>query len=739
MPTDVDPERADSLRVVQDDVAHPFGPSHRTWRILVVDDDPDVHVATHFSLRKATILGRRLEMLHAHSVEEAMALARSVSGIAVALVDVVMETPDAGLRLVRLLREIGLHEMRIILRTGYPGYAPELEVVNGYEIDDYRTKDEMTHTRMLTVLTASIRSYDQMHAIAKNRAGLRMIVASSTQLFRRSNLELFASGVLTQIAGLLGIEPSGLVCATGVRLSGLEHAKVICGIGRFGDLVGQPVEAIGDEAVKRLLIAARAHPGPIVQDGYLAINFRCEARRELAVVIEAPDELTTANLDLLKLFSTNVTIGFENLALVEELDRLAYLDPILETPNLNAFEAALRARLDGGAMDGRVAFASIDALQPLIAAYGPVAIRGMLRSVYERLVDGRSGDMTVARIGDGTFGLVGERNMIDASIVPSAFAAPFRICDVNISPTATTAIVDLADLAPDPASIMRTAVVALQHAKRTRRGQSMLYEDVKSEVDRRVDLQVALKRAVEHGDGLAVHLQPKVDLATSAVIGAEALLRWTNDGEAVSPAEFVPIAEAVGLTAELTRFVIAAIGDWHRSSGDRTRVPVAINLSMLDLNSQGFATRLFDALAGAGLSPDTVEFEVTEGIAMQNAPWAIDQTRALKEQGFRIALDDFGTGYSSLGQFDRLPIDTLKIDRSFIKRMEMASARHSLAAVVLAMANALDVECVAEGIETEEQKQALVFLGCRIGQGFLFGRPTSIPEFDRQFMARASA
>lgn len=157
----------------EDTVVYPASVSAAPWKILVVDDDVDVHEATEFALRKITILGRKLELIHAYSGEEGNRVFNANSDIAVLLLDVVMEEEHAGLQLVRQLREQGHHKPRIILRTGHPGYAPESRIIRDYDINDYRTKDELTRTRLITTLTASIRAYDYINMLEKNpfRAG----------------------------------------------------------------------------------------------------------------------------------------------------------------------------------------------------------------------------------------------------------------------------------------------------------------------------------------------------------------------------------------------------------------------------------------------------------------------------------------------------------------------------------------------------------------------------------------
>ncbi len=681
-----------------------------------------------------TIFDRPLELLHAHSVAEAWDQVRRHTDIAVGLIDVVMETPDAGLALVRDLREKGYREMRLVLRTGQPGYAPELAVISAYEIDDYRTKDEITQTRLITVLTGAIRSFEHLRRISHNRAGLEMIVKSANRLFQRTNFELFCQGVLTQVASLVGVEPHGLVCAKTVGADGVDTCRVVSAVGRLQYTLGSVVDSAFDPA-----IAALCHdpdqPNPIIRNGAIAFHFASSVEGRLFVYVEADCEVAEEDLSLLALFSTNISVGFENLSLIARLDRLAYIDPVLEIPNLNAFEAALEVQRTKLAPAARMALMSVDSYDSIVAVHGPHTAHLLLRAVYRALIENGGEGLIAARIGDDTFALLGDETSLDAGLVNRAIERPYTVDGIEIAVSATATLINLADVAADPSEAMRSASSALLHVERTHRGQVLPYNTaMRADVDRRFGLLTSLRRAVNSGEGLSVALQPKVHLGTRRVVGAEALLRWTREGEAVSPAEFIPIAESGGLTQPLTDFVVDTVGRWARARTGLLPLPVAINLSMADLNNPGFARRLLSRVALAELTPETVEFEVTEGVVMQNAMWAINQLQALKSEGFKIALDDFGSGYSSLGYFDRLPIDTLKIDRAFVAPLTVASARHSLAAIAVNMASIYNVGCVAEGVETAEQCQILEFLGCPVGQGYFLGRPVPIGEFAAKFL-----
>lgn len=726
----------DRFDLIDDEGGGPSNPKGRPWKVLVVDDEDDVHQATRFALRDMEIFGRPVELLHARSRQDALAMIGELGDVAVALVDVVMEEHDSGLELVRDLRAAGLDKLRIVLRTGHPGYAPERTVIDEYEIDDYRTKGELTRRRLVTVLTACIRTYEHLRVIERGRDGLELIIESSNQLFRRTNLELFSQGVLTQVAGLLDIAAHGIVISYPLdeEPGDLSETvgRVISATGHFAHLMGKLSTEVADPVLRERIETAVPDARPLVRDGYMTLHFTTDDGRGLIVLLETDLEISQPDLDLLKLFSNKISLSFENLALVEKLDNLAYVDTVLNVPNLNAFERALEKRFETSPLGNLcVALADIESYRTMAATYGFAATQKFLKEIYGDLnTDGR----VVARLDDGVFAILAETEKLDADWLEAVLTKPRRIDAIEFSTAATSAILDLADIERDPGTVLRAAKSALLHVRQAEAGKTVRYDlKMRADAERRVMLQSEMRRAIGNFDGFEVHLQPIVDLQTGELKSAEALLRWTLDGEAVAPGEFIPIAESAGLTGSLTDFVLETVGAWSIRRKAGPALPVSVNLSMEDLNRSSFLDHLLETVRRTGLTPETVSFEVTEGVAMHHDASAQSLVGALREKGFRIALDDFGTGYSSLAQFDRLPIDTIKIDRAFVKDLDTPNARRSMASIVLGMSETLDVGCVAEGIETEEQKQALIFLGCKTGQGFLLGRPTPIAEFDARF------
>jgi CheY-like chemotaxis protein len=248
------------IPILEDDpaAAPHIGPEHRTWRVLVVDDDPEVLIATRLALQGVELLGRELELIMATSAREARERLQQTSGIAAILLDVVMETTDAGLQLVKVIREeMGLKELRIILRTGEPGYAPEISVISNYDINDYKTKSELTQTRLLTALTAALRSYGYITVINSHRRGLEKIVRASAALLERQSLLEFAEGVLTQIAAVLQLPLDGLLCAQ--RGSPLEQGSkdgplyVLGAAGALAGYIARPIEDLDRPEILRVI------------------------------------------------------------------------------------------------------------------------------------------------------------------------------------------------------------------------------------------------------------------------------------------------------------------------------------------------------------------------------------------------------------------------------------------------------------------------------------------------------
>ncbi|MBO9717279.1 MAG: EAL domain-containing protein [Pseudoxanthomonas sp.] len=289
----------------------------------------------------------------------------------------------------------------------------------------------------------------------------------------------------------------------------------------------------------------------------------------------------------------------------------------------------------------------------------------------------------------------------------------------------------------DAATLAQHAETAMYEAKAAGGQRYGLYRrQMGAVLQRRIRLATRLDQAVRSG-GLALHYQPKVNLATGQLVGVEALARW-NDPEWgwVSPAEFIPVAEERGL--------IGPIGDWalataardfsHWSNGNALPWRVAVNVSARQLARGDFAERAEAMVCDAGAKPTDIELELTESMMARDPQLACAMTDRLAAAGFVLALDDFGTGYSSLSQLHRFRLQRLKIDLEFVQGMLIYPSHQAIVRAVIGMAKAMELEVVAEGVETEEQAECLRALGCDQGQGWLYGRPLPAADFARRWL-----
>jgi EAL domain-containing protein (putative c-di-GMP-specific phosphodiesterase class I) len=289
-----------------------------------------------------------------------------------------------------------------------------------------------------------------------------------------------------------------------------------------------------------------------------------------------------------------------------------------------------------------------------------------------------------------------------------------------------------------PEDIMRDADTAMYHAKSRGKARHELFDaDMHARVLDRLGLENDLRRAIDQQD-LVVHYQPIVSLASRRCVGFESLVRWTRKGKAVPPSTFIPIAEEIGLIEPLGTWVLeqacAAFADWHRRFPDSGLEYVTVNVSGRQLMQQNLLLVVEEAVRSAGMHPSDLRLEITETALMDSPGDAARVLGELREFGVKIYLDDFGTGFSSLSHLHKLPVDALKIDRSFVTSLLLPD-RPAIVESILALARTLKTGVVAEGIEEDVQASELERLGCTHAQGFLFSRPRPADAIEEMLAA----
>lgn len=701
-----------------------------SWRILVVDDDTEVHHAIRYALHGVRILGREVELVHAFSGAEAAHLLRQDRDFAVILLDVVMEASDTGLRLVNQIRqEIKLEETRIVLRTGQPGHAPPLEVLTHYDINDYRSKSELNQQRLLATLITALRSYQHIHAINENQRALRSIIQATSELMSHRGLDYFVAGVTAQLAELLDVPLQAfLLVAVGLDESGRRRkTRVLTAAGAYQQYLHHTLCEVQDARARDMLELAITEQRHVLADQSHVLFFKGD-RYPLAAYLEIPRSHLDPHLEILELFCHNVTLCANNLALIDQLHDLAYLDVLTGLSNRTQFLLDVDEHYQNPhAVADTLALLDVDYFNALVGTIGYSMADQVLQGIGQRLRHCFPGKQVfIARLAADTFGLLGPHTLINADRLQSVFAEPLVLQQTSLPITATMGVASLREVWSSSTAVIAGAFMALKEAKYHQRGGIKIYSsDMGREVESRMEVLHELSLAVR-GQVFFLVFQPQVHLSSGRVIGIEALIRWRRpDGSMVPPDRFIPISENTGM--------IVDIGTWVFETACRQlqqlhtlgwkQIPMGINASVAQFHDPKFLSMIKHTVTAAQLPPQSIEIEITETMAMQEIGLVTSTIDAVKEMGLRVAMDDFGTGFSSLASLQRLNVDRLKVDRSFVRDLHHGTHGQSIVRVIATLGHELGMEVLAEGVETVEQSTCLREMGYDTAQGYFFARP----------------
>src|SRR6266853_879590 len=430
----------------------------------------------------------------------------------------------------------------------------------------------------------------------------------------------------------------------------------------------------------------------------------------------------------------------------------AFHDSLTGLPNRALFLDRLEHRLALEKRRHQTSFSvlvlDIDRFKVINDSLGHVLGDQLLIEVGRRLQPTLRPGRTVARLSGDEFTILLEDvpNAADARKVADRLheelRTPFQLADQEVFSGASIGIAHGNAAYARPEDILRDADTALYRAKAQGRGRCVEF-DV-SMHDRAVELlhlETALRRALDRRE-FRIHYQPVVSLTTGQITGAEALLRWKHPERGlVPPMDFIPLAEETGLIIEIGAWVLKEacrqMKEWQEKLG-QAQLEIGVNLSSRQFQVPGLVAQVAEVLQSTGLSPRSLRLEVTESLLMDKHPNVAQTMIELRAMGVRIDLDDFGTGYSSLSYLHQFPIDTLKIDRSFVQRMGSTDDALEIVNTILALANSLDMEVVAEGVETEQQLELLRKMRCSYAQGYHLSRPIEAAQFETLLGTRRS-
>jgi diguanylate cyclase (GGDEF)-like protein/PAS domain S-box-containing protein len=505
--------------------------------------------------------------------------------------------------------------------------------------------------------------------------------------------------------------------------------------GFFGDaaVMGRTLPDLagpdGREEVSRALARMRDRARP----GHHEELWRLSGRdgRPVQVTVRCSDLRGDPTVEGLVLTLRDVT---EERRLNDQLKHLAFHDPLTGLPNRRLFQdraARAVAAARRGGHDAAVVFVDLDDFKMVNDTKGHATGDALLAAVGKRLSEAVRESDTAARLGGDEFALLIERIADPAEAdaladrLMRAFSSPFSILGRQVVVAATAGVATTRD-SGDADELLRHADLALYAAKSEGKRQWRRYQPAHAAgMIRRQEMRSALDEALS-SSAFTLAYQPIVALDSGGIVGFEALVRWLHpDWGLMMPGEFIALAEETGHIVQLGDWVLRQaardMGRWQAQAP--SDLYVSVNVSARQFLVPGFAGSVADALASAGLDPRALLLELTESALLDRDERVDSALREVKRAGVRLAIDDFGTGYSTLSYLQELPIDVLKIDKSFIDGVTSSPRRQVLVEGIIAIASGLSLQVIAEGIETEEQRETLIAAGCHYGQGYLLAKP----------------
>lgn len=695
------------------------------WVVAIIDDDKSVHDSTRLALHGLEFEGRGFHFLSAYSAVEGRVLLENTPDIACVLLDVVMENSQAGLDLADEIRgRMRNRAIRIILRTGQPGYAPPMEVLAHSDINDYREKTELTRSRLWASVVCALRGYRHIRALERNQEGLEMMIRSSSRLMQRRPVEELAQEVVTCLAAHLGVEPEGLVCVQ--HKSERRAATIVGGAGQYAELTGQRLDALRDDDLRASIGEVLKRKVDVIGDDSTAFSIDTPDWSGVIYLrgrIEPDDEQKR----ILSLFCRNVSLSFENIRLFDVIAGIAFTDSVTGLSSRARLDETVRPLVEAGKRPLALVI-DIDHFHFYNQYFGRAFGDAILAGFADRLRGLCPNASRIGRLYGDIFCLILPEQEFSSEVI-ARLSGPLLI---NGNPMRLGFTFGQArythehDDAGGAGELIQKAEIALKVAKARCRGTVVQFSDdlERAEQDR-VALANELREALVEERGISLVYQPQVDCRSNRIRSVEALMRWNSPQRGiVPPSLFIPAAEATGLIVELGFLALRRACREMKPFLDKGWINhIAVNVSALQLREPGLLTNFGQIIREEGLDESQIEIEITESAALTEENTIALFTEA-RNKGHKIALDDFGTGYSSLSILRWLPLDLVKIDQSFLPRdTGSRNSSRSIIPLITEICRQLGFESILEGVETPAQLAMAQEAGTDFVQGYLIARP----------------
>ena len=721
------------------------GTSQKNWVMLSVEDNQPYQDVLESALQEVAFEGRKIDLLRASSAASAATILSKRQDISLILLDIVMETDDAGFYLIDTIRNvIGDELVRIVVLTGQPGVKPHDKAINEYNISEYWNKTDLSADKLKSVVVSNLRTWQISQELQIARRGLQMIVDASRSLTARQDTSEFAHTVLDEIARVINVpNTGGIVCIVKTGIESLLLAPIVAASSHFRELIGARLEnvfSVYDEdrkqRVEKAIFEAWQTQQHIFENDFTLLFFDTSEHdeKQYLMLVDSPHAMDSNRLNLLQAFAENISSGFVNQALMNKLSQLAYLDTPTGIHNFNwlARELGLQStyHINNSSLvlfrllnyDTAEIMAGHDYATKMFKAFclfiNEQLPKHYLLAVWDRetvalvfTLDNKPGEDKLKAIRNTTI----EMDELDIQL-------QFQVGTMDFKDTQSLSLAEvlvLANTALGKAHSSGVDVYNFDYALIQR-------------LANRMRILTALKKALTTRESFFLVLQPKVNLATGKPVGFEALLRWrVEDNTLCPPSEFIPIAEASGLSLEISEMVVAkTIEVIQRLQAEGYSLPVSFNLANSDVVSPIIFNEIHRCIDEQEIDASLLDIEVTETQATEDYTVINPLLRSFIDKGVGVSIDDFGTGYSSLSQLADLAATTIKLDQKFVNDLTAENKDKALHIVqmIARLAELFAFKLIAEGVETEEQRQLLMDNGYQHAQGYYFAKPMPMDE-----------
>ena len=714
--------------------------------LLSVEDDNGYQNSLILALNGLTVQGSKINVLTANSASEAASILAERDDIGVILLDVVMEKDDAGLFLVNTVRNIlGNDRIRVILLTGQPGLAPRKDVMKDYDIDEYWNKVDLTEEKLRSLVVSNFRTYISLTELYIAKRGLQMIVDASRSITGKQEINEFTHTVLAEVGKVIGLsESGGIVCVYRPDNASLAHCPVVATSGDF-----QEARANSLAGFLELGATRKSNPQLIHTinralelkehqffEGWSVLYFSTADvdNQHYLIIVKSPLKLESSHITLLMVFSENIANGFTNLALLNKLSTLAYFDNTLHIPNRNWIARELQNMTSAERQRSIMVLVDVQNFTETEITLGREYTKALLEALIANLRQQCPLVYSIALTGDDAFALLFHKsNRPTPEQLETLSEQTLTINGLEHTQMLNVCVVDLAlvDGLP-PEQYLTIAEMALTTGRDRGEQVSFFAADFPAEVESRYNLLRELHQAISDQEGLELAFQPKVDMQSGQAIGLEALIRWQKlDGSMVPPSKFIPLAEASGLMNKIDALVMKKTFTAAQALQDEgVLVPISFNVTCSDITNRTFIESLKKLLDQQLVPANMIEIELTESQAMEDYKEVNPVLEKLLDLGVKVNIDDFGTGYSSLAHITELAATTLKVDQSFVAQLTGTdpAAATAVCEMVRRLSERFNFNIIAEGVESEEQKQLLLKNGYQYAQGYYFAKPMFLPD-----------